>query len=464
MFGSKLISRTGKPELDPGFLPAAIWTRQFQERVQECGDPQPIALCLERPDGTVSVHRTRILPHRGNAVLLNNRYVERLMKTLLWLKGGWKLTIAGERAVADHIREHYCETGPRAFDFDHVGMQIYGRPLVVKQTAYKDAPEPNEATVTLGRHMKGCRIGFDLGGSDRKCAAVIDGHVVFSEEVPWDPYFQSDSQFHYDGINDSLKRAAAHLPRVDAIGGSAAGVYVNNEVRAASLFRGVSRDDFERRVRRIFHELRKEWGNVNFEVINDGEVAALGGSMVMGENAVLGVAMGTSEAAGYVDRKGMLTNWLNELAFVPIDFREDGPRDEWSGDRGCGAQYFSQQAVGRLLGPAGIELDEKIPLPEKLVLVQEMVEKGNESARLIFETIGTYFGYSVALYAEFYEISNLLLFGRVLSGTGGEIILSRASRLLSRQFPELHEIVRLTTPDETAKRLGQAAAAASLPE
>ena len=36
------------------------------------------------------------------------------------------------------------------------------------------------------------------------------------------------------GVHDSLKRAAAHLPRVDAIGGSAAGVYVNNEVRAAS--------------------------------------------------------------------------------------------------------------------------------------------------------------------------------------------------------------------------------------
>ncbi len=463
MIRSDLISKKGKPELDPGFVPAVIWNGRFQDQVQSCGDPQPIAICLERPDESVSVLRTSILPHRGQAIRLNNRYVERIVKTLLWLKGGSRITIAGEPAVAAYIRECYSQSGPRAFDFDHIGRQIFGSLLEVKQIEYKDAPLPRELSINLGRHVNGCRIGFDLGGSDRKSAAVIDGKVVFSEEVPWDPYFQTDPQFHFDGINDSIRRAAAHLPCVDAIGGSAAGVYMNNEVRAASLFRGVSAEDFEKRIRRIFFDLKKEWGNVPFEVINDGEVAALGGAMALEENAVLGVAMGTSEAAGHVNSKGMLTNWLNELAFVPVDFREDAPVDEWSKDRGCGAQYFSQQAVNRLLEPAGIILDEALPLREKLVCVQEKAEKGEKGACLIFETIGTYFGYSVAYYAQFYETGSLLLFGRVLSGIGGEIILSRASDVLARRFPALHEIVRLRTLDETAKRHGQASAAASLP-
>src|SRR4029450_297553 len=88
----------------------------------------------------------------------------------------------------------------------------------------------------LGRHLEGYRIGFDLGASDRKCAAVANGQVVFSDEVPWSPSKEADPQYHFDGINDSLRRAAAHLPRVDAIGGSRAGVYVNNKLRGAWRF------------------------------------------------------------------------------------------------------------------------------------------------------------------------------------------------------------------------------------
>ena len=90
----------------------------------------------------------------------------------------------------------------------------------------KNLPLERRSQVSLGRHLVGCRIGFDLGGSDRKVAAVIDGRVVWSEEIEWDPYHQPDPQYHWDGIMDSLQRAASHLPHVDAIGGSAAGVYV----------------------------------------------------------------------------------------------------------------------------------------------------------------------------------------------------------------------------------------------
>jgi predicted NBD/HSP70 family sugar kinase len=450
------------PALDPAFVPASLWNRAYRARVAETRG-RPLAIALERSDGSVSVLHTTLLPHEGAAIALNNRYVERLLKFLLWQKGGWRITIAGEPRIADYLRAVYSPTGARAFDHEFMGERIYGRPMTVESVAYDAAPEEREAAAPLGRHLDGCRIGFDLGASDRKCAALIDGRVVASEEIAWNPATQSDPQYHYDGIQDSLQRAAAHLPRVDAIGGSAAGVYVGNEVRVGSLYRGVPRDLFDSRIRRLFFELQTAWGGIPFDVVNDGEVTALAGSMALNDNAVLGIAMGSSLAAGFVTPRGNITSWLNELAFVPVDYRQDAPADEWSGDRGVGVQYFSQQAVGRLLAPAGIGLPADMPLAVKLEQVQKLGAAGDPRARRIYETIGIYFGYAIATYADFYQVRNLLVLGRVLTGAGGDLILSTATEVLRAEFPELAERLRFHIPNEKEKRHGQAIAAASLP-
>ncbi len=451
------------PPLDPGFVPAELWNRAYRERCASDPGAQPLAIALERTDGTVSRFDTRVLPHVGGNAALNRKYVERLVKFLLWARGGWRVTIGGDPAIAETVRSIYSEDGERKFDCAFMGAKIYDRKMLVESRGLVDVPAAREISIPLGRHLDGCRIGFDLGGSDRKCAAVIDGEVVFSEEVTWDPYFQSDPQYHYDGIHDTLQRAAAHLPRVDAIGGSSAGVYVNNEVRAASLFRGVSPQDFERRIRRIFFDLQKAWGGVPFEVVNDGEVTALAGSMSMGENSVLGISMGTSVAGGYVTTDGLITPWLNELAFAPVDYRDDAPADEWSGDRGCAVQYFCQQGVARLATLAGLRFPAEMKFAEQLVEVQQLMAAGDERARQIYETIGICFGYSLAHFANFYEIRNLLILGRVTSGEGGGIIIEKAGEVLRAEFPALAETIQLRTPDEKDKRHGQAVAAASLP-
>ena len=115
---------------------------------------------------------------------------------------------------------------------------------------------------------------------------------------------------------------------------------------------------------------------VPLEVINDGDVTALAGSMSLEDNGILGIAMGSSQAAGYVDMQGGIMDWLSELAFAPIDYNPRAPMDEWSGDIGCGSQYFSQQCVFRLAPKAGIQIPKGITDAEKLKFVQEKLEAG----------------------------------------------------------------------------------------
>ena len=452
-----------RPPLDPEFLPAALWQRAYREVVERDPGARPFAIVIVRPDGTTFRHDSRVLRRDHPAAALTLTHAERLLKFLLWMKGGSDVLVAGADEIAAALARIYTPAGERAFDHEFMGQKVFGRVFSLTAASFDALPAVAETSLPMGRHLEGCRIGFDLGGSDRKAAALIDGEVVFTEEIAWDPYFQKDPTYHIEGVHDSLQRAAAHLPRVDAIGGSAAGVYVNNEVRVASLFRGVPPELFEKHIRRMFFTLQERWGGVPFEVVNDGEVTALAGSMAMNDNAVLGVSMGTSQAGGYVTPSGTITSWLNELAFAPVDYRPDAPRDEWSGDRGCGAQYFSQQGVARLAANAGFNFESSMPLPERLLAVQAAMKAGDARARPIYESIGVCFGYAIAHYADFYDVRNLLVLGRVTSGEGGEVILERARAVLRSEFPALAEAVHLRTPDEKSKRHGQATAAASLP-
>jgi predicted NBD/HSP70 family sugar kinase len=158
-----------------------------------------------------------------------------------------------------------------------------------------------------------------------------------------------------------------------------------------------------------------------------------------------------------------MTGWLSELAFAPVDNNPKAARDEWSGDAGVGVMYFSQQAVNKLLPAAGISLPSDMGLPERLKAVQELMAKGDVRAAKIYETIGVYFGYAIALYADFYEFDDLLILGRVTTGRGGDVVLDKAREVLKTEFPVLGARIKLHVPDEKSKRVGQAVAAASLP-
>ena len=460
--GLRLVAPRTVPALDPRFRPAVLACRAFRDLVRTTPDAVPVRLAIEQADGSVFRFDLGVLPASHPQSAANATYVERFVKFVLWSRGGWRIHMDGPEALASALRTHYRDAATGRFDAHMVGARMFDHPLEIVHT--REMPPEHASTRPLGRHLDGCRIGFDLGGSDRKAAAVVDGEVVFSDETVWDPYHKPDPQYHFDGVMDSLRKAAAHLPRVDAIGGSAAGVYVNNRVKAGSLFRGVPEDVFDARVKNLFLDVKAAWNDVPFEVVNDGEVTALAGSMALGDNAILGIALGTSTAAGYVTPEGTITSWLDELAFVPVDFNPAAPVDEWSGDSGVGAQYFSQQCVGRLMPSAGIDAPDDMPLPKKLELVQQLMADDDPRAARIYDTIGTYLGYGVAHFADFYDLRHVLVLGRVTSGRGGDHIIRGAREVLELEFPDLAGRIAFHVPGEKEKRHGQAIAAASLPD
>ena len=443
------------PELDKGFIPLLPFNRSFL-----AGAAQPLDVAVERSGGQVAVFRTKVhgTPDMAEADLY---YVERVVKTMLWLYGGFKVYLT-DKALAEKLQGIYGPKGQQFFDFDYMA-NVFEHPFEV--VFCDKVPEEKGDPKAIGRHLEGCRIGFDAGGSDRKVSAVIDGEPVFSEEVVWFPKTNSDPDYHYDGIVAALKSAAEHMPRVDAVGVSSAGVYINNRTMNASLFLKVPKADFDAKVKDIYiRAITDTFGDVPYAVCNDGDVSALAGAMNLGENNVLGIAMGTSEAVGYVDAEGRITGWLNELAFVPVDASPEAMRDEWSGDIGCGVKYFSQDSVIKLAPRAGITLDESLSPAEKLKAVQKLMETEGSPAEAIYRSIGVYLGHSLALYHTWYGFQHVLLLGRVMSGRGGDIILSEAKRVLTDEYPEIAGQINVALPDEKARRVGQSVAAASLPE
>lgn len=448
------VSPKNVPVLDKGFVPLGVFFKNYQKDAKK-----PLCIAVERSGGQVGVYETAIYgtPEMAEA---DAYYVDRLVKFLLWSWGGFKVSICGDDTVAAAIQKAYSADGSRAFDKDFM-ENVYETPFVVESLPYDKKPTPHSKTEAVGRHMDGCRIGFDAGGSDRKVSAVIDGKPVYSEEVVWFPKTNSDPDYHYQGIVEAFKTAASKMPRVDAIGISSAGVYIDNKCMVASLFIKVGKEDFDAKVKNIYTRAAKEIGDVPVVVANDGDVTALAGAMGLDDNGVLGIAMGTSEAVGYVDAEGNITGWLNELAFAPVDGQPGAMEDEWSGDIGCGVKYFSQDSVIKLAGYAGIALKGESPA-EKLKEVQALMEQDDPRAVQIYDSIGVYLGHTLALYAMFYDIRHVLMLGRVTSGKGGDILMERAAQVLKEEYPEI--TFTPETPDEKTRRVGQSVAAASLPE
>ncbi len=450
------INTKNLPELDPEFIPLHQFNKAFLSTAKK-----PVSIAVERAKGEMACFHT-FIHGTEDMKAADCFYIDRLVKFVLWMKGGFRIYVSGDETIYHYLCDCYRSGGKQEFDWDYMA-NVFEHPFQV--LLVDQVPESKDAPQKIGGHFGGCRIGFDAGGSDRKVSAVIDGETVFSEEVVWFPKINSDPDYHYDGIVSALKSAAAHMPRVDAVGVSSAGVFINNRTMNASLFLKVPKDLYDQKVKDIYiRAITDTFGDVPYSVVNDGDVSALAGAISLGENNMLGIAMGTSEAVGFVDENGCITGWLNELAFCPVDASPKAMQDEWSGDFGVGCKYFSQDAVIKLAPAAGIELEVSLSPAEKLKKVQGLMEQGDPRAAAIYRSIGTYLAHSFALYYDFYGFKHVLLLGRVMSGKGGDLLLETYNKVMADEYPELAEKIHVALPDEKFRRVGQSAIAASLPE
>ncbi|MBE7078336.1 MAG: ROK family protein [Clostridiales bacterium] len=449
------------PVLDKNFYPMIKALNDFDAAVKESGKSVKVTIVAERSGGYNYVYSYDAFMDGVNDAW-NFRVAERIAKTILWVVGGYKIYVAGSKSVYEYLKNAYTMEGLRAFDVEFMSG-VYEKPFEVVWLEENEIPTQKNASVRVGGYLEGCRIGFDAGGSDRKVSAVIDGEVVYSEEVVWNPKTTEDPTYHYNEILTAMKTAASKMPRVDAIGVSSAGVYVDNKIMVASLFIKVDKKKYGDYVKNMYINVAKEMGeNIPLEVANDGDVTALAGAIDLNDNGVLGIAMGTSEAVGYINTQGGINGWLSELAFAPVDFNEGAMQDEWSGDFGVGCKYFSQDAVIKLAEAGGHTFADGLTPAQKLKEIQALMEKDDELAHQIYEDIGVYLAHTIPFYAKFYDIKHMLLLGRVMGGKGGDIILATCKEVLAEEYPQFAGL-DIGLPDETNRRVGQSIAAASLP-
>lgn len=444
------------PTLDKNFKPIIVEYNDFIKKVKSYGSNASVSVCVERNKGYNYVFNMPVYPD-GVADEENYKIVERMVKAVLWIVGGYKIFVKGSSVLYEKLKRAYSKTGERAFDNEFMSTCY----LKDFEVIYSDETFiSKENPVSLGGHINGNRIGFDAGGSDFKICAVVDGQTIYSEEIVWNPKTQTNPDYHYEMIEKGLNKAKSHLGKVDAIGVSSAGVIIDDCLMVSSLFLGVDKTNCLEKCQKAFvNVIEKTFPNVPYAVANDGDITALAGSMSLGLKSVMGMAMGTSEAVGYINEKGDINGWISELAFCPVDLNENAEVDEWSTDKGVGCKYFSQDAVIRLYENAGKKFDEKLTKAEKLSFVQTLLEKGDKLAEEIYENIGIFLGYTLPFYHKFYRMKHLLIMGRVVSGRAGQIIVDNAKKVLKEEF---NLEIDLILPDEKSKRVGQSIASSSL--
>ncbi len=435
-----------KMNYDKSFISSFYALNEFESK----GDKEVELAILQNEDILYS-YKSKII---SNDLDKSFYFIKKIIITLIFMVGGSTIFIKGSKEFYDYFLNKIDNDEELINSFKNMEV-VFNKPFEVKYT--EEELINKEHLIPLSGDFKGCRIGFDAGGSDRKVSAVIDGKVVFSEEVLWSPKEEDDWKYHYNGILDSMKRARSYLPRVDAIGVSTAGIVMNNEMAQANLFIKVPLKEQIEHCRRIYIDIAKnEFNNVPLVVANDGDVTALSGAIHFKKNYILGLAMGTSEATGY-SANNSLNGWINELGKVPMNFDENAFKHYATKISGAGSEYLSQKGIIRLCKIAGISFEGS--LAEQLLKIQEEAKIGNIKVLRAYEDMGIYLGSSIAFYQKFLNIKNVLLLGRVMTGRGGDIIVNKASEYLKEKNLDS---INIFTADEDFKRLGQSFMAASL--
>lgn len=488
------------PPLEPGFLPVSLGDMCFERAAIESGSGFRVGIGYERENDLVARENTWILPRDHPNAYENAEYLIDRMNAGIVHNGCHTLWLSCPDDLATRIYREFSSSGPKRWVVQELSAASYDKPFEIKRVGFTDMPPQNEASAALSGGKEGYRIGFDLGASDRKVTAFIEGECVFQSITPWEPSGFTDPMEHYRCLATELDKAEEKLGgRVDSIGGSSAGVWVNNRLKIGSIAKGVvkGKSGHEKKAameyfNQCFVDNIARRYHVEPVIINDGNVTALAGYHALPDATnVIGIALGSDEAGGAAYRGAMDTK-LYEWAFWRVDRALDAPMYPWTPDmppigQGLGGMYFSQKAYDRLYPAAGIAIGEiggaDATIADRLKGLLHLVEIGDERAIQIPQTIGVELGYSIIPYVNACrhvshgrDVSHVMVLGRCMKGNAGNIIREEAENVLRAEFgrsynfqvinPESEAFVRLVGAQKARDftELGQAGAAAFTPQ
>lgn len=443
------------PPLEPDFVPIMLWTKEYLAEARDA-----FAVAITGENGRRAVTRTRIR-NDGKHQEADRFYVRHLVKSLLWLYGGYRVTIIGAKTMYDYLNEIFSREGAGHFEIEFM-EKVYGQSFHMENLIA--IPRENATPRFMPKHLNGYRIGLETSNSNRHVVAIANGRVVYNEEVLWHPSEESDPDYHYRGIMDSIHSAARRLPRIDGIGIASAGVHFDGEVRDGTLFRSISPEDFDQKIRTVFTRVATAMNCNNLHILNEGDVSALSCAMSLDFDGILSLSMGSTQATGYIDNDGNVSNWLNELAYIPIDINPDAVQEVDSGDRGCGVDYFSRGGLLRLARLAGIYLRPDQNEAEQVRSIQVKAELEETKAVQVFQSLGVALGHTLGYYHSMYQFQCVLLLGRIMAGAGGDLVFNAAQKVLAEEYPIVASQIIISLPEENNQRVSHAVAAATLPE
>ena len=387
--------------------------------------------------------------------------------------------------------EHRPNGQPRS-PSDYFG-DVYETVFTVEQKSLEAIntlqSERPQASVTEQKaiNLEGAFVGLDVGKSDVKAAFVYNGKVLASVEEKWnaaagEPEKITNPERHFEMLSQLVQRALeegsakvreedpSFVDHIDGIGLAWNGAVNNNRIRGrfAPVVKGLDKADFEAEIAPMATKLEKKF-EVSVAVLNDGDAGALLVAVDKNAHNVLAWSLGSGLASGYVDAQGNVTDYLTEMGNVVTDMTSSALRHSVTGMPGAIQRTLSQRYVLHYAAQLGIPLDleasgEPVQSAKNLETVQEIYSHGapHEQAlvRQIFIQLGQELAVAIQEVHAYLPIENVVLFGRVMTGEPGDLIVEEAKRVLKKQAPQLANHITIEKIDEDLVRGGQAVGAA----
>ena len=102
--------------LDPNYVPIILGNIAFEKAVEKTKKPSLFKVAVERSNKQISSLDLYIFSEDLNETESNFIYVERQIKSLLWIKGGYKIYLCGNKNLTTRLIKAYSKTGIRNFD------------------------------------------------------------------------------------------------------------------------------------------------------------------------------------------------------------------------------------------------------------------------------------------------------------------------------------------------------------